>query len=215
MSKPNSNPFSSCSEKASEWGISVRRISKLCTEGRIPGATKISRIWFIPSDAEKPKDNRNPKNAEFKTSKEMAEKWGISSETVAKYCRDNYIPGAIREKGTWKIPVNTKNPARVGGRTIREQAKVWGVPAGRVSALCKEGAIKGAEKRGARWIIPFDAALPQDDYISVKEFAKRNGISARTTLKMCHSGAIVGAQKSGKAWKIPDAAAAAFGQAPG
>ena len=76
--------------------------------------------------------------------------------------------------------------------------------------MCKEGAIKGAEKRGARWIIPFDAALPQDDYISVKEFAKRNGISARTTLKMCHSGAIVGAQKSGKAWKIPDAAAAAL-----
>ncbi len=31
----------------------------LCTEGRIPGATKIGSYWAIPADAEKPNDKKN------------------------------------------------------------------------------------------------------------------------------------------------------------
>lgn len=41
-----------------KWGISVRRIQVLCAEDRIPGATKIGSYWAIPSDAEKPGDER-------------------------------------------------------------------------------------------------------------------------------------------------------------
>ena len=44
-------------EAAEIWGISTRRILKLCSEGRIPGAVKESK-WLIPADAEKPKDKR-------------------------------------------------------------------------------------------------------------------------------------------------------------
>ena len=40
------------------WGISVRRITVLCNEGRIAGAKKIAGAWFLPKDAEKPKDAR-------------------------------------------------------------------------------------------------------------------------------------------------------------
>lgn len=40
------------------WGISVRRIQVLCTNGRIPGAKKIGSYWIIPADAQKPKDQR-------------------------------------------------------------------------------------------------------------------------------------------------------------
>lgn len=29
-----------------------------CSDGRIPGAEKIGRVWLIPKDAEKPKDKR-------------------------------------------------------------------------------------------------------------------------------------------------------------
>ena len=36
----------------------MRRIQTLCVTGRIPGATKIGSYWAIPSDAEKPKDER-------------------------------------------------------------------------------------------------------------------------------------------------------------
>ena len=41
-----------------KWGISERRIQKLCEGNRIPGIVRFSRIWLIPKDAEKPKDRR-------------------------------------------------------------------------------------------------------------------------------------------------------------
>ncbi len=40
------------------WGISVRRITVLCNEGRIVGAKKIAGAWLLPKDAEKPADRR-------------------------------------------------------------------------------------------------------------------------------------------------------------
>ena len=48
----------SISQVSEKWGVSVRRIQTLCVTGRIPGATKIGSYWAIPSDAEKPKDER-------------------------------------------------------------------------------------------------------------------------------------------------------------
>lgn len=51
-------------EAAEKWGISERRIQKLCEENRIDGAMKFSRIWVIPKDAQKPVDAR------FKNAKE-------------------------------------------------------------------------------------------------------------------------------------------------
>lgn len=50
--------FISVSETARKWGISERRIQKLCEERRIEGVVKFSRMWLIPHDAEKPKDER-------------------------------------------------------------------------------------------------------------------------------------------------------------
>jgi len=37
-----------------KWGISARRVQKLCEGNRIPGAVKFSRVWLIPKDTEKP-----------------------------------------------------------------------------------------------------------------------------------------------------------------
>lgn len=50
--------YLSIRQTASKWGISGRRIQRLCTEGRIPGATKIGSYWAVPVDAEKPADAR-------------------------------------------------------------------------------------------------------------------------------------------------------------
>lgn len=44
-----------------KWGIKERRIRVLCSEGRIEGARKIGKIWFIPEDASKPIDKRYKK----------------------------------------------------------------------------------------------------------------------------------------------------------
>lgn len=41
-----------------KWGISERRIQKLCEENRINGTEKFGRAWMIPKYAEKPIDGR-------------------------------------------------------------------------------------------------------------------------------------------------------------
>ena len=45
-------------EMSEKWGITSRRISVLCSEGRIEGVIKKGKTWLIPSDAEKPVDAR-------------------------------------------------------------------------------------------------------------------------------------------------------------
>ena len=50
--------YMSTKEASDKWGISERRIQKLCEEGRILGAIRFSRVWAIPKNAEKPADGR-------------------------------------------------------------------------------------------------------------------------------------------------------------
>ncbi|MFA5537126.1 MAG: DNA-binding protein [Bacillota bacterium] len=50
--------FLSARETAVKWDISRRRVQILCEEGRIEGAFKLSDVWVIPKDAEKPADRR-------------------------------------------------------------------------------------------------------------------------------------------------------------
>lgn len=41
-----------------KWGVSDRRVQKLCEENRIPGVSRIGTMWLIPKSAEKPCDLR-------------------------------------------------------------------------------------------------------------------------------------------------------------
>lgn len=59
--------YMSCAEAASKWGISERRVQKLCEENRIPGIAKFSRMWLIPKNAEKPVDGRIKQGKELTT----------------------------------------------------------------------------------------------------------------------------------------------------
>jgi excisionase family DNA binding protein len=52
----------SVKDAAEKWGISERRIQKLCEEGRIPGVIRFGRSWAILKDAEKPVDGRKRNN---------------------------------------------------------------------------------------------------------------------------------------------------------
>ena len=50
-------------ELADKWGISRRRVSKLCQEGRIEGAVLKGKTWLIPCNALKPNDQwRKPEH---------------------------------------------------------------------------------------------------------------------------------------------------------
>ena len=49
-------------EAATKWDISERRIQTLCSENRIEGVVRLSRVWLIPKDAKKQKDRRKKNN---------------------------------------------------------------------------------------------------------------------------------------------------------
>ena len=55
--------FLSAAEVANNWGVSKRRVTILCKEGRIPGAQIVGNMWVIPKDAKKPEDPRKEKKA--------------------------------------------------------------------------------------------------------------------------------------------------------
>lgn len=49
-------------DAAKLWGISVRRVQKLCEENRIDGIVRLPRALLIPQDAQKPADGRYKQN---------------------------------------------------------------------------------------------------------------------------------------------------------
>ena len=53
-------------EAGEKWGISPRQINYYCSEGRIPGAEKMARLWLIPKDAKKPVDGRTKQGRALK-----------------------------------------------------------------------------------------------------------------------------------------------------
>lgn len=50
--------YISAQQAADKWGISKRRVQKLCTDGRINEATRIGNMWVLPESADKPSDAR-------------------------------------------------------------------------------------------------------------------------------------------------------------
>ena len=56
--------YVSCAEVAAKWGISERRVQKLCEGERIPGVSKLGYMWLIPTNAEKPIDGRTKQGKE-------------------------------------------------------------------------------------------------------------------------------------------------------
>ena len=54
--------YMSCPEAAKKWGISERRVQRLCEDSRITGISKIGYMWLIPKNAEKPIDGRLKKS---------------------------------------------------------------------------------------------------------------------------------------------------------
>lgn len=50
--------YMSCPEAAKKWGISERRVQRLCKDNRMPGVSKLGNMWLIPKDAVKPADRR-------------------------------------------------------------------------------------------------------------------------------------------------------------
>lgn len=48
------NGYITAQEAAHKWNITTRQVQILCKDGRIDGVARVSRIWLIPENAEKP-----------------------------------------------------------------------------------------------------------------------------------------------------------------
>ena len=78
-------------EVSEKWGISPRRIQKLCLDGKIDGAVRFGRAWMIPKNAQKPIDGRT-KNAKQKSNNN--ETVAFPRNTPFLYMSDLYsVPG--------------------------------------------------------------------------------------------------------------------------
>lgn len=64
--------YLSIRETSEKWGIGARRITVLCSTGRIQGAERIGNMWVIPKNAKKPKDAR-VKNGKYVKAKLSAD----------------------------------------------------------------------------------------------------------------------------------------------
>jgi DNA adenine methylase len=54
---------------------------------------------------------------EYMSTREAAEKWGISQRRVSILCAENRIKGSDRVGNMWLIPKNAQKP--IDGRTLR------------------------------------------------------------------------------------------------
>lgn len=52
------NGYITVQEAAEKWGVTPRQVQILCKANRIDGATRMSRIWIIPENAEKPTNDK-------------------------------------------------------------------------------------------------------------------------------------------------------------
>ena len=50
--------YATVQEIADKWGLTKRRVQKLCEDGILPGAEKFRTVWMIPENVERPKDGR-------------------------------------------------------------------------------------------------------------------------------------------------------------
>ncbi len=50
--------YLSIKQTSERWGITPRRIQVLCAQGRIKNAIRVGKVWAIPDDVEKPRDER-------------------------------------------------------------------------------------------------------------------------------------------------------------
>ena len=56
------NGYITVQEAAEKWGVTPRQVQILCKENRIVGAMRMSRIWIIPENAQKPTNTKRTSN---------------------------------------------------------------------------------------------------------------------------------------------------------
>lgn len=94
--------YLSVKETASKFGLSERRVQKLCETQRIEGANMVSGVWLIPDNAKKPIDERvtvSFESDEFVTLKELCDDLSISLATGKNWVKlGKIVPNGMERK---------------------------------------------------------------------------------------------------------------------
>ena len=77
-------------EAAKAWGITDRRVNELCKSGRIPGAIKEDKQWFIPDNTLKPADKREKRNSQSGSSTAVRKPLPIGVSDYRDACSNYY-----------------------------------------------------------------------------------------------------------------------------
>ena len=77
-------------EAAAAWGITERRVNELCKAGRISGAYKEGRQWFIPDDTQKPTDKRGRRSTVSPTVSSVRKPLPIGVSDYRDACKNYY-----------------------------------------------------------------------------------------------------------------------------
>ena len=68
------NGYITVQEAAEKWGVTPRQVQILCKENRIAGASRMSRIWIIPEDAEKPTSDKRGQGRDLSNDRSSSER---------------------------------------------------------------------------------------------------------------------------------------------
>lgn len=198
--------YTTAKKTAERWGVARDLVYRMCRDGRIDGALRHNRHWYIPVNAER----HAIKSSGFASLVFMAAKWGLGYETVAHLCAEGSIPGVERSGRKWKIPKDAANPLE-GYVLISHLAKEWGITRTCVSEYCKEGIINGVRRIGHCWYAPVNTKKPVDEkadykpgYISASKTAERWSASCHFVRRVCREGRVEGAELFHGCWYIPE-----------
>ena len=196
--------YTTVRKTAERWGVSEVYVYSLCQNGRIPGAVRAGKYWYIPADAKKPVGT-GPVGT-LPASKK-AKEWGFSMDVVARLCELGQISGAVHNGRSWYVPEDAVYPLE-GYISVPEMAEKWGISRAFVSELCKDGRIPGAVRAGKYWYIPADAKKPVGTgpvgTLPASKKAKEWGFSMDVVARLCELGQISGAVHNGRSWYVPE-----------
>lgn len=108
--------YISSEDAAEKWNSLPDIVSRLCREGRVPGAEFVDGYWHIPETTERPTHERMSRKTGYISPTKAAEKWDVSPSFVCKAAKEGRIPGAELTGGKWHIPENAERPMRRRGR---------------------------------------------------------------------------------------------------
>lgn len=100
-------------EASKIWGISERRISKLCNEKRIEGATKFGWSWAIPIKTKKPVDarykNKKEENIFIPDEITIIRKWAMPNKNTFTVNPIKDLILSEKSEGIWIDPFANEN----------------------------------------------------------------------------------------------------------